>query len=299
MPIRYAVSFSLLLLTLAFAAAASAQVQSQQISDNFHVIYGPGGNIGVYTGVDGIIVIDTKFAPQSTQIKTLIEQISSDNINFVINTHWHGDHTGGNENFATDGALIVAHEQVRRRMSMEVFLPLYNSRTTAAPGRALPTITFTDDISFHAGDETITAIHVPHAHTDTDAIVHFQDANIIQLGDLLWTDGYPRIDVQNGGGSVDGVISALHRALELANDDTQFISGHGPVPPRGKRLVQNYVMMLQTVRNRVASMIAAGLSLPQIINARPTEDFDPEWGGVDPYIDGEMFTRIVYISLLK
>jgi len=260
--------------------SAKAQIQTQQIRDDFHVLYGPGGNIGVYTGAEGIFLIDNKFAPLSEEIKQAISQFSTDSINFVINTHWHGDHTGGNENFAADGAVIVAHEMVYRRLSMDNFLPLYNSRTAPAPTGALPTVTFTEDIRFHSGNETIHVIHVPNAHTDTDSIVYFEEANLIQLGDLLWTDGYPRIDVQNGGGSVDGVIEALQRALALADDETQFISGHGPVPPQGQQVVRNYLMMLRTVRNRVVSMIAAGMNQQQIINA-------------------DMFARILYISLAK
>lgn len=287
-----------LLFPASLALAQDGEIQTQQVSDNFHVLYGPGGNIGVYTGDDGIIVVDNKFAPLSGQINAAIDQISGDDIKFVINTHWHGDHTGGNENFAADGAVIVAHEYVYRRMSMEVFLPLYNSRTMPSPTGALPTVTFADDISFHSGNETITAIHVPNAHTDTDSIAHFEQANIIQLGDLLWTAGYPRIDVQNGGGSIDGVIDAIELALELADNDTQFISGHGPIPPQGKQVVQNYALMLRTVRNRVASMIEQGMSEMQIINARPTEEFDAVWEGENPYIDADMFTRIVYISLI-
>jgi len=279
--------------------SAKAQIQTQQIRDDFHVLYGPGGNIGVYTGAEGIFLIDNKFAPLSEEIKQAISQFSTDSINFVINTHWHGDHTGGNENFAAAGAVIVAHEMVYRRLSMDNFLPLYNSRTAPAPTGALPTVTFTEDIRFHSGNETIHVIHVPNAHTDTDSIVYFEEANLIQLGDLLWTDGYPRIDVQNGGGSVDGVIEALQHALALADDETQFISGHGPVPPQGQQVVRNYLMMLRTVRNRVVSMIAAGMNQQQIINARPTADFDADWGGSDPYIDADMFARILYISLAK
>jgi cyclase len=291
--------FLLALYLLPASLSAYAQIQTQQIKDDFHVLYGPGGNIGVFTGADGIFLIDNKFAPLSEEIRHEIRKFSADNINYVINTHWHGDHTGGNKNFAADGAVIVAHEMVYRRLSMDNFLPLYNSRTAPVPTGALPTVTFTEDIRFHSGDEAIHIIHVPNAHTDTDSIVYFEEANLIQLGDLLWTDGYPRIDVQNGGGSVDGVIEALQRALALSDEETQFISGHGPVPPPGQKVVRNYLMMLQTVRNRVVSMIASGMNQQQVINARPTEDFDADWGGIDPYIDAEMFARILYISLAK
>lgn len=290
--------------SLVFANSGSAQqdfsavqIQTNAINDGYYVLYGAGGNIGVFVGSEGIILIDDQFAPLSARIKTAINNISNQDIKFLINTHWHGDHTGGNENFAADGAVIVAHEYVRRRMSMEVFLPLYNSRTQPSPISALPSVTFLEDISFHWDDETITAIHVPNAHTDTDAFVHFAKANIIHMGDLLWTDSYPRIDVQYGGGSVNGYINALERALELADENTQFISGHGPIPAKGTRYVENYLVMLRTVRDRVSSMIADGMSEMEVIRARPSSEFDADWLNDNSYINAEMFTRIMYISL--
>jgi len=278
---------------------SGVEITTVPVSDNFYVLYGAGGNIGVFVGEDGIILIDDQFATLSGRISDAVERISSQDIKYVINTHWHGDHSGGNENFANGGAVIVAHEYVRRRMSMEVFLPLYNSRTMPAPVNALPTVTFMDDIRFYSGTETLHAIHVPNAHTDTDAFVHFENANIIHLGDLLWTGSYPRIDVEHGGGSVDGVISALEQALALGNADTQFINGHGTLVEKGTGYLQSYLAMLRTVRSRVANMIIEGKSLRQILAARPTEDFDAEFLAENAYIDADMFTRIMYISLTK
>lgn len=278
---------------------SGVQIESVRIDDNFYVLYGSGGNIGVFAGEDGLIMIDTQYAPLSGRIADAIARISGDNIKFVINTHWHGDHTGGNENFYADGAVIVAHEYVKRRMSMEVFLPLYNSRVMPSPIGALPTVTFMENISFHSGNETLKVIHAPNAHTDTDAFVHFEKANIIHMGDLVWTGSYPRIDVQHGGGSVQGVISAVEQALALADGDTQFISGHGIIPEKGTAYVESYLAMLRAVSNRVAKMIEEGMSQQQIIAARPTADFDAEFLGDNAYIDADMFSRIVYISLSK
>ena len=278
---------------------SGVQIESVQINDNFHVLYGAGGNIGVFIGEDGLIMIDSQFAPLSERITEAVDRISGADIKFLINTHWHGDHTGGNGNFSADGAVIVGHEYVKRRMSMEVFLPLYNSRTMPSPVGALPTVTFMEDISFHSGNETLTAIHAPNAHTDTDAFVHFKNANIIHMGDLLWTGSYPRIDVQHGGGSVQGAIHAVEQALALANGDTQFISGHGAIPEKGTAYVEDYLAMLRAVSNRVGNMIADGMSEQQIIAARPTAGFDADFVTENSYIDGEMFSRIVYISLSK
>ncbi len=278
---------------------SGVEIESVRINDNFYVLYGSGGNIGVFAGEDGLIMIDSQFAPLSERITDAIARISGNDIKFVINTHWHGDHTGGNGNFSADGAVIVGHEYVKRRMSMEVFLPLYNSRVMPSPIGALPTVTFMEDISFHSGNETLTAIHAPNAHTDTDAFVHFENANIIHMGDLLWTGSYPRIDVQHGGGSVEGVINAVEHALALADGDTQFISGHGAIPEQGTGYVENYLAMLRAVSNRVDNMIADGMSQQQIIAARPTADFDADFLGDNAYIDAAMFTRIVYISLSK
>jgi glyoxylase-like metal-dependent hydrolase (beta-lactamase superfamily II) len=278
---------------------SGVEISAVQVSDNFHVLYGAGGNIGVFVDDDGIILIDDQFAPLSERINEAIDYISDQPIKYVINTHWHGDHSGGNQNFARGGAVIVGHENVRRRMSMEVFLPLYNSRTMPAPLDALPTVTFMHDISFYSGNERIRAVHVPNAHTDTDAFVHFGNANIIHLGDLLWTGSYPRIDVEHGGGSVDGVISALEKAMTLGNADTQYINGHGVLVEKGDAFLQSYLAMLRTVRSRVSNMIAEGMSLRQIMASQPTEDFDADFLGDNPYIDGDMFTRIMYISLTK
>ncbi len=278
---------------------SGVEIESLRINDNFYVLYGSGGNIGVFVGEDGLIMIDTQFAPLSERITEAVSGISGDEIKFVINTHWHGDHTGGNGNFSADGAVIVAHEYVKRRMSMEVFLPLYNSRAMPSPIGALPTVTFTQDISFHSGNETLKAIHAPNAHTDTDAFVHFENANIIHMGDLLWTGSYPRIDVQHGGGSVQGVISAVEQALSLANGDTQFISGHGAIPEKGTAYVESYLAMLKAVSNRVSNMIDDGMSQQQIIAARPTADFDADFLADNAYINADMFSRIVYISLSK
>ncbi len=293
------VSLLIFVLPLQAQDFSGIQIESVRINEDFYVLYGSGGNIGVFVGEDGLIMIDSQFAPLSERITDAITRISGDDIKFVINTHWHGDHTGGNENFSADGAVIVAHEYVKRRMSMEVFLPLYNSRVMPSPIGALPTVTFMEDISFHSGNETLTAIHAPHAHTDTDAFVHLKNANIIHMGDLLWTGRYPRIDVQHGGGSVQGVINAVEKALELANEDTQFISGHGAIPEKGTEYVENYLAMLRAISIRVANMIADGMSQQQIIAARPTEAFDADFLGDNAYIGAEMFTRIVYISLSK
>ncbi len=296
---------TIFILLLGFALPMQAQdfsgveIESVRINDDFYVLYGSGGNIGVFVGEGGLIMIDTQFAPLSERITNAVSAISGDEIKFVINTHWHGDHTGGNGNFSADGAVIVAHEYVKRRMSMEVFLPLYNSRAMPSPISALPTVTFMEDISFHSGDETLTAIHVPNAHTDTDAFVHFENANIIHMGDLLWTGSYPRIDVQHGGGSVHGVISAVEQALALADGDTQFISGHGAIPEKGTAYVESYLAMLKAVSNRVANMISEGMSQQQIIATKPTADFDAEFLADNAYIDADMFSRIVFISLSK
>ncbi len=293
------VSFLLFVLPSQAQDFSGVQIETIPINDNFYVLYGAGGNIGVFVGEDGLIMIDSQFAPLSERITEAVARISGDNIKFLINTHWHGDHTGGNGNFSADGTVIVGHEYVKRRMSMEVFLPLYNSRVMPSPIGALPTVTFMEDISFHSGNETLTAIHAPNAHTDTDAFVHFENANIIHMGDLLWTGSYPRIDVQHGGGSVEGVIEAVEHALTLADGDTQFISGHGAIPEKGTSYVENYLAMLRAVSNSVANMIADGMSQQQIIAARPTADFDADFLGDNAYIDADMFSRIVYISLSK
>jgi cyclase len=264
------------------------------VSENIYMLVGSGGNSGLSVGPDGALIIDDQFASMAGAILETIAQLSDTPLRIAINTHWHSDHTGSNEALNQAGAIIVGHQNVREMMAKEVSLPLFNSTTPPSPAEALPSITFSDEISFFWNGERIRVFHVPNAHTNTDSLVHFESSNVIHMGDTLWTNGYPRIDVGEGGGSLQGVIDAVAVALSLADSDTQFIPGHGDLPPRGIRFIQDYSTMLQTIQSRVGEMIEAGMTLDQVVAAQPTRDYDAIWG--TGYINPDLFARIAYIS---
>ncbi len=276
---------------------SNVEIETIRISNDLYVLVGAGGNIGLSVGSDGALLVDDQFAPLTEKILAAVAEVTDSDVHFVINTHWHGDHTGGNENVGRAGAIIVAHNNVRERMNREVFLPLFNSRTQPAPPDALPVVTFSHETTFHWNGETIRVFHVPNAHTDGDSLVHFQNANVVHMGDTLWTSGYPRVDSGAGGGSVQGVIDAVEGIMSVANEETQFIPGHGLLPPRGTVFLQEYSTMLRAIQERVSELIDDGLSEDAVVAAQPTREFDERWG--NGFMSPELFARIVYTSLVS
>ncbi len=252
------------------------ELKTTAVSGSVHAIFGRGGNIGVSAGEDGVFLIDDQFAPLSDKIKAEVAALGAGEVRFIVNTHWHFDHTGGNEIFGADGALIVAHDNVRERMSVDQFIEAFDREVPASPKVALPVVTFDDGVTFHLNGDTIRVIHVPHAHTDGDAIVHFSTANVIHAGDTVWTSGYPFIDTGSGG-SIDGVIAAADRMLELSDSATRVIPGHGPLTDRAG--LEAYRDMLKAVASSVRGLIREGKNLEQIQAAKPTASFDEKWGG--------------------
>jgi cyclase len=235
-----------------------------------------GGNVAVLAGDDGVIVVDDELAPMTAKLKTIIGTVSKKSIRFVINTHWHGDHTGGNAALGGGGALLVAHDNVRKRLSTDQFIEMMGKRNPvpASPPAALPVVTFGDDVTLHLDGEDIHAVHVPPAHTDGDAFIVFPKANVIASGDVV-TAGFPIVDVANGG-KYDGFITAADKILALCNDGTKIIPGHGPVMSRAD--LQGYREMVVTLRGRVAKLMAQNKTLDQIKAAKPTADLDAKWG---------------------
>jgi glyoxylase-like metal-dependent hydrolase (beta-lactamase superfamily II) len=254
------------------------------------MLEGRGGNIGVSAGEDGVVLIDDQFAPLTDKIRAAVKSIADQPIRFVLNTHWHGDHTGGNESLGGAGAVIVAHDNVRKQMSVE---HLRQGRTIpAATEGALPVVTFTQSVTFHLNGEEIHAIHVPTAHTDGDSMVHFPKANVLHMGDVFFNGMYPFIDTSTGG-SVDGVIAAVGVALKIVDGETKIIAGHGPLSDRAELLT--YRDVLTKIRDAVAPLVEAGKSLEEVQAAKPTAEFDEVWGG--GFINPETFVGIVYQSL--
>lgn len=287
----------LLLAVLAcFASSALAQtdvaIETIEAGDGIHMLVGQGGNIGVSTGSDGAFVIDDQFAPLTDSILAAIRRLDDKPVRFVVNTHWHGDHTGGNENMGRAGALIVSHENVRTRMSVEQFMEAFDRTVPASPSGALPVVTFTDAMTFHWNDEEIHIFHVEHAHTDGDAIVHFKRANVLHMGDTYFNGMYPFIDLGSGG-SIDGIIAAAEQAIALADDQTRIIPGHGGLSNRAE--LTTYRDVLTAMRDKIQAMVRSGMSKDAVIAAKPTQDYDAEWGA--GFMQPDQWVGIVYDSL--
>lgn len=282
---------------LPFAAGADdrfakVEISSEKVADGLYMLQGAGGNIAVLVGQDGTFMVDDQYAPLSAKIQKAVAELTDEPLRFVINTHWHADHTGGNEHFGKAPALIVAHENVRKRMSTEQFIETFKRKVEPSPAAALPVITFTDATTFHWNGETVRVQHVDRAHTDGDAIVHFNRANVIHMGDTFFNGNYPFIDLSSGG-SVDGVVATMDQVLGMANDKTRIIPGHGPLSDRAE--LQKQRDMLVELRGRIQKLIEAGNSRADVIAARPTKDYDAECG--QGFMKPDLWTGIVYDSL--
>ena len=260
--------------SLAQQDMSDVQIETVRVADGIYMLVGQGGNIGLSTGDDGAFVIDDQFAPLTDKIQAAIATVTDEAVRFVLNTHWHGDHTGGNENFGKAGAMIVAHENVRRRLNPAEFRDVMG-RTQQAPPDALPVVTFSDAVNLYWNGENIRVFHVEKAHTDGDAVIYFSNADVVHMGDNFFRGRYPFIDVDSGGG-IDGMIAANDRVLTLVNSSAKIIPGHGALSTPDD--LREYRNMLITVRDRVRTMLNDGMSVDDIVAAKPTSDLDAVWG---------------------
>lgn len=271
---------------------SKVQIKTEKLSATTYMMTGEGGNLGLSIGDDAVFVIDDQFAPLTPKIKAAIAKLTKKPVKFVLNTHWHFDHTGGNENMGKAGALIVAHENVRKRMSVEGFIKFFGMKTKAEPKAALPVITFTQDISFHLNGDEMYAYHVANAHTDGDAAVHFRNSNVIHMGDTFFNKMYPFIDTSSGG-KVDGMLKAADQVLALANDSTKIIPGHGPLG--NKADLKAYREMLASVSGKIKALIKDGKTLEQVLAAKPTAEFDAVWG--NGFLKPQKWVEMLYENL--
>jgi cyclase len=266
-------------LVCSFASAQQnfdkVEIKTEKLSPTTYVLFGAGGNIGVSVGDDAVYLVDDQYAPLTPKIQAALKTITDKPVKFILNTHWHGDHTGGNENFGKAGALIVAHDNVRKRMSSEQFMEFMRSKVPASPKVALPVVTFSQDVTFHINDDEIFAFHAPRAHTDGDSIIHFRKSNVIHMGDIYFNGFYPFIDFSSGG-TPAGVVAAADRVLAIADDKTKIIPGHGPISNKAELKV--FRDMVAAVSGRVAQLVKEGKTLDEIIAAKPTADYDERWG---------------------
>lgn len=268
---------------------AAVEIKTQKVAEGIYMLTGEGGNIGVSVGADGVFMIDDQFAPLSKKIKAAVAALSDQPIRFLINTHWHYDHTGGNELLAGEGVVIVAHHNVRKRMSVDTEIAAFGTLIPASPKAALPALTFNDNLTLHLNGDEARVIHYKNSHTDGDSLIHFVNANVIHTGDLWFNGLYPFMDISSGG-SVSGAIKTIKAILALANDDTRIIPGHGPLGD--KQAMRDYLVMLETVSGRMAKLIAAGKSIDEIIALKPNADYDETWGR--DFLKPDMFLRILY-----
>jgi cyclase len=272
----------------------TVQVRTIKAGEGVYMLQGLGGNIGVSSGPDGVLLVDDQYAPLTEKIRAALAGLNPGPIRFILNTHWHFDHTGGNENFGKGGVVIVAHENVRRRMSAEQFMTSFPQVVPASPSGALPVVTFTDAVTFYYNGDSISAFHVPPAHTDGDVIVWFRHANVIHMGDTFFNGRYPLVDLASGGSS-DGFIIAADRVLALSDANTKIIPGHGPLGDRVA--LQAFRTMMMTVQGRIKQAIAAGRTLDQVKAAKPTADYDAVWG--NGRITPTLFVEILYQDLSR
>ena len=266
---------------LALAAPAFAQdfsrveIKATKLSGSTYMLTGAGGNLALSVGEDAVFLVDDQYAPLTERIRAAIAAITPRPVRFVLNTHWHGDHVGGNENFGKAGAVVVAHDNVRKRMGTTQFNDFFKNETPPSPKGALPIVTFAGPLSFHINGEEIRVIHMPSAHTDGDAVVHFLGSDVVHMGDIFWYGIYPFIDAASGG-SVMGTIAACDQVLAIANPKTRIIPGHGPLSDAAG--LKEYRDMLATIAERIRRLLAEGKTVEQVAAAGVSAEWDAKWG---------------------
>ena len=272
---------------------AEIPVTSHKVAEGIYVLEGEGGNIGVSVGEDGPVLIDSQFAPLAGKIAAEVKKLSPKPIRLLVNTHWHFDHTGGNEALAAAGVTILAHDNVRTRQQKGMEYKAWGLVIPPAEHAALPPVTFADGVTLHVNGDELHVIHVPASHTDGDSIVHFKKANVLHLGDTF-VAGFPLVDLQSGG-RFEGFLDAIDRALSLADEKTKIIPGHGPVMTKAD--LESWRSMIATIRDRVKEQLTAGKSLEEVIASKPTHDYDAKFEGPKAFIKSKDVIAMAYHSM--
>jgi glyoxylase-like metal-dependent hydrolase (beta-lactamase superfamily II) len=283
------------LVTLIFLVSTYSVMANEEtlvptrVTSQIYMLSGKGGNVGVFMGADGTFLIDDNFAPMTESMIETIKSLGGEHPRFLINTHYHADHTGGNENIGKGGTLIFSHDNVRERLLTGAYIEAFDAQLepTGAPG--LPVVTFSDGISFHINGETVSAVHIGHAHTDGDSFILFENANIIHAGDLFFNGFYPFIDVHHGG-SLRGMIRGVEKLISLSDESTRIIPGHGRLADRNQ--LRQYQQMLQTAYERLRALKADGYSAEDAAEEQPLADLEEEWG--DGLFTGARWIEIIY-----
>lgn len=278
----------------AFGQMDDVTVTTTKVTESIYMLQARGGNIGVSIGEDGVFMIDDQFAPLTGKITAAVAQLSDQPVRFVINTHWHGDHTGGNENLGKQGVTIVAHDNVRKRMSAQQVMKELNNTVPASPDGALPVITFNDRMTFHFNGDEIRVIHKPYSHTDGDSILYFVKDNVIHAGDTVFNGSYPFVDTSSGG-SFGGLITTVEELLKIGDADTKIIPGHGPLASKDD--IQAYLDMLKDVRSILGAYIEKKTPLAKVEFEDPLKDYNEKWG--QGFMKPDIWLRIVYNDLAR
>jgi cyclase len=274
------------------AQMGSAPIQSQKLTDNMTLLSGPGGNVVVLNGPDGKFVIDTFLSPAWPRLKETLGGLGNAPLKLVIDTHWHFDHTDNNASLHAAGATVLAHENTKKRMSEPHTLPILNLHFPPSPQEALPQQTFAASHKLQANGETLMLQYIPPAHTDTDIYVHFQQANVIHMGDTFFNGMYPFIDGGTGG-KINGMIAAAEKILVVADNNTKIVPGHGPLGNKAE--LAKFRDMLVTARDRVQKLKSAGKSVDEAVAEKPLVDLDAVWG--KGMLNSDLFVQLVYLTL--
>lgn len=272
---------------------AGVSIEAELLGKGTWMLTGAGGNMGLLVGHEGALLIDAQFGELSDKILATIKSKTEQPLRWILNTHWHSDHTGGNAKLAAGGAVIVAHQAVRERLSVDQYMATFDSTTPASPAEAWPAITFADGLELHWNGQQVQLIHVPNAHTDGDSLVLLSGANVLHMGDVFFNGMYPFIDTSSGGG-IDGLIAGVDTALALVDEHTAIIPGHGPLGDRHD--LRSYRDMLVTARQSIVALMDEGLDRDAVVQAHPTADLDERWGG--GIMQPDMWVAIVYDSLV-
>jgi len=273
-------------------AAATAKISVTKLRGNISVLQGSGGNIVVLTGRDGKLLVDAGITASRPRITGALNSLSDDPVKHLINTHWHFDHTDGNEWLNSIGAEITAHENARKHLSVTTLVEDWNFTFPPAPAGALPTKLFNSEQTLHLNGATLALKYYSPAHTDSDISVHFTDADIIDVADTLWNGHFPFIDYSTGG-SIDGMIRAAEANVAKVTNKSIVIPGHGPMGNKSQLI--EFRDTLVSVRDKVSTLKREGKSLEEVVAAKPTADYDAKWGGF--VIDGNFFIRLVYAGV--
>ncbi len=273
---------------------AEVQVGAEKLAEKLYMLWDSVGmgNTIVLTGDDGVLMIDTKAETSVDKLLAKIAELTEKPIRFAIITHWHFDHVGGNEKVAKTGATIIAHENVRKHMGIEHDMKMLNTKVPPAPEITRPLVTFKKEIAFHLNGEDVKVFQVEPGHTDGDAVIYFQNANVIHMGDLYFEGLYPYIGIYSGG-SINGMIKVIKQILPMIDENTKVVPGHGPLSNKAK--LQGYVSMLTAIRDNVSRLMQEGNTMEEVVAAKPTQAFDEKWG--KGFLPPDQFAKLVYMDL--